>query len=336
MSKLFLGIFIFLAGELFAQDLNQNLSKVATQYAESYLQPFINAYGAGINSGFFHPGMIASDGANKLHISFSIESIGSFIPANEKSFSAFYHTVAVVDTMGQSQTVNATATVNNAPTIFGSKNPATAVIDINDTMTIAGLFSMPIHQTRYEQTFGSLASTDVAPLLVPQLNIGTFFNTEIFMRWLPPINIGNYGKTSYLGLGVRHNFGKFIKNFPVNIYGEASYQNFSINDSTGKEFLSVSAYAFDIQLSKSIGAFEVYGAVQYEGSSLNVNYSYLPSSNSNNSTAYGINISFNLNGANSYRIIAGSSYSIGNFYLNADLNFSSINVFSLGIGYNIL
>ncbi len=335
MSKLLLGIFILFTGELCAQDLNQNLSKVADQYAESYLQPFINAYGAGLNSGFFHSGIILSESSNKFHISFSIESMGSLIPPNEKSFSAFYNTVAVVDTMGQSQTVNATASVNNAPTVFGSRTPATAIININDTMTIAGLFQMPIHQTRYEQTFGSVASTDVAPLLVPQLNIGTFFNTEIFLRWLPPITIGGYGKTNFLGLGVRHNFGKVIKKFPINILAGASYQNFSFNDVSGKEFLSVSAYAFNIQLNKIFGALEVYSALQYEGSSLNVNYFYQPSSNSNNGSGYGINISFNLNGANSFRFIAGTSYTIGPVFFNADLNFSNINVFTLGIGYNI-
>ncbi len=332
---LILSISVSLIGDLFAQDLNQNLSKVAGQYAESYLQPFINAYGAAMNSGFYNSMKMESNSASGLHISFSIESTGSFVPASEKSFSAVYNTTAVFDTMGQSQTVSAKATVKNAPTIFGSTDPGTATIDINDTVSIGGLYYMPVHQTREESTFGSVVNTDVAPMFVPQLSIGTFLGTDIFLRWLPSINLGSYGNTNYFGIGVRHNLSQYLNNPPVKILTYFSYQNFNIKDSTGTEFLSTTAYAAGIQVVKSFGIFELYGGVQYEGSVLQVNYNYIPPSNSGNSN-YRLNINFRVNGKNSFRILAGASLSIGRLSINSDLNLSRINVITFGLGYNIL
>ncbi|MCL5027873.1 MAG: hypothetical protein M1480_02505 [Bacteroidetes bacterium] len=319
----------------FSQDLNQNLSKVAGQYAESYLQPFINSYGAAMNSGFFSSMKTENNDAKKFHLSFTIESIGSFIPQAEKTFSAVYNTTAVIDTMGQSQTVAAKATINNAPTIFGSRDLGTAIIEINDTVTIAGIYDVPVHQTRVESTFGSVANTDVAPMFVPQLNIGTVFGTDLFFRWLPSFNLGNYGNTNYFGIGIRHNVSQYLKNLPVNILAYFSYQNFNINDSTGNEYLSASAYAAGFQVSKSFGIFNLYGGLQYEGSNLKVNYTYIPPSNSSSNSNYRLDIAFNLSGKNNFRILAGASVSLGPVSINSDLNLSGINVISLGIGYNI-
>ncbi len=336
MRKFSVIIFLFAVTRIsFAQDLNQNLSKVAGQYAESYLQPFINAYGAAMNSGFFSAMKTENNDAHKFHLSFTIESIGSFIPQAEKTFSAIYNTTAVVDTMGQSQTVSAKATVNNAPTIFGSRDPGTAIIDINDTMIIAGIYYVPVHQRREESTFGSVANTDIAPMFVPQLNIGSIFGTDIFFRWLPSFNLGDYGNTNYFGIGVRHNVGQYLRNLPINISAYFSFQNFNIKDSTGNEYLSASAYAAGFQVNKSFGILNLYGGLQYEGSNLKVNYKYEPPSNSNNQSNYQLDIAFNLSGKNNFRILAGASVALGPVFINSDLNLSGINVITFGIGYNI-
>lgn len=328
-------IFLILSINIFSQDLNEKLSLVAGEYAQSYLQPFINAYGAGFNSGLFHTAKLTEDNETAFHLSFSIQTIASFIPSAEKAFSAVYNTTAVYDTNGQSYNVSAKATVNNAPTIFGSKDPGRAIIDINDTIVVGGLFYYPIHQTREYDTFGSAASTDIAPLFVPQLNIGSFLGSEVFIRWLPAIQLGSLGTTGYFGFGIRHNINQYFKSLPLYIAGEFSYQKFSLNDSNGVEFLSATAYSAAIELSKEIGILEIYGAIQYDNSQLNVNYQYNPPSNSNNGNNYQVNINFTLQGSDKFRILAGGSISLGSLYINADLNISSIKTVNLGFGYNI-
>lgn len=318
-----------------AQDLSSNLSMVAGQYAQSYLQPFIDVYGAGMNSGFFHSARMYSNEDSKFNVSFSIQSMGSFVPSSEKYFSAMYYAATAYDTLGQEYIVNAKATVKNAPTIFGSKTKGTVTTEMNDTIVVGGVFYYPVHQTRVNQTFGGLVSTDVAPLLVPQLDIGTLLGTEMFLRWIPPIRIGSYGTTNFFGVGVRHNFSQYLTAIPFNLAGGFYYQNFTMDDTTGKQFISVSAIAANLQFSKSLGLFELYAALQYEASNLNVSYQYVPSTGSGQNSNYRINVNFNIKGKNSFRILAGVSYSLGSFYLNTDVDISTISAFTFGIGYNI-
>jgi hypothetical protein len=336
MRKIYLFFTLFISINIYSQDLSTQLSTVAGQYAQSYLQPFIDVYGAGMNSGFFHSASIYSNSDSKLSISFSIKSMGSLVLSTEKYFSAVYNTTTAIDTLGQVYTVNAKATVKNAPTIFGNKTKGTVTTDMNDTIVVGGILYYPIHETKMYSTFGGLVSTDIAPLLVPQLDIGTVLGTQMFLRWIPPVKIGNYGTTNFFGVGVRHNFSQYILAIPFNIAAGFYYQNFTMDDTTGKQFISVSALAANLQISKSLGFFEIYGALQYESSSLDVNYQYIPSTNSGKSSDYHVNVNFNIKGKNSYRILAGVSYSIGGFFLNTDVNFASISTFTFGIGYNIL
>ena len=329
-------IFILLITvSIHSQDLNEKLSLVAGEYAQSYLQPFIDAYGAAFNSGLFHSAKLPENSVKGFHISFSIQSSGTFISAAEKAFNAVYQTTAVIDTNGQSYNVGAKATVNNAPTIFGSRNPGKAIIDINDTLTIGGLLNYQIHETREYDTFGSIINTNIAPLFVPQLNIGYFLGSEILIRWFPPIHIGNFGTTGYFGFGIRHNLNQYFPSLPLNVAGEFSFQKFSIDDTNGVEFLSATAYSAAIQVSKDLGILDVYGGLQFESSLLNVNYQYNPPSNSNNGNRYQININFNLHGKNTFRILAGGAITLGGFFINADLNISAVNTINLGIGYSI-
>ena len=213
--------------------------------------------------------------------------------------------------------------------------PGKAIIEINDTMTIAGIYEIPIHQTRIESTFGSVANTDIAPTFVPQINVGTILGTDLFFRWLPSFNLGSYGNTNYFGIGIRHNVGQYLRNLPVNILAYLSYQNFNINDSTCNEYLSASAYAAGFQVVKNIGYFNIYAGLQFEGSSLSVNYKYTPPSNSSNSSNYQLDISFNLTGKNNFRFLAGASFDAGPISINSDISISAINAVSLGVAYNI-
>jgi len=335
MKKYLILIILFFIYKASAQDLSRNLSLVAGQYAQSYLQPFINAYGAGINSGFFHSAGMNTDNNSGLNISFSIVSMGSIIPAAQKYFSAVYNTTAQFDTMGQVYNVNAKATVINAPTIFGSKTKGTVKTELNDTVVVEGIFYYPVHQTRVDQTFGGLVSTDIAPLAMPQLNIGTFLGTDISFRWIPPVKIGNYGTTNFFGAGIRHNFSQYLPALPFNLAAGFYYQNFTMKDSTGSRFINVTATAANIQISKKLGFFDVYGALQYETSSLNVSYQYVPSSGSSQNQDYTVNVNFNINGTNSFRFLAGAAYTIGRFYVNTDFNLSAIDTFTFGFGYDI-
>ena len=334
MKKLLLLFLLIISTDLHSQDLSANLSTVAGQYAQSYLQPFIDVYGAGVNSGFFNTVKLNSNSDSKLTITLSVKSMGSFVPSNSKTFSAVYNTSTSYDTLGQTYIVNATATVKNAPTIFGSSNKGTVTTNISDTIVVGGVFHYPIHRTRVDQTFGGLVTTDVAPFLVPQLDIGTVLGTQFMLRWIPPVQIGNYGTTNFFGIGLRHNLSQYIGGIPFNLAGGFYYQNFSMKDTAGNQFINSTAVAANLQISKNLGLIELYGAFQYESSSLNAAYAYISSSSGQNPN-YTVNVNFNIKGKNTLRILGGASLSTGGFFINADFNLASTNTFTFGIGYNI-
>ncbi len=328
-----IAVFIIFINDLYPQNLSYNLSRVAGEYAQSYLQPFINSFGADLNSGFYSATSSLADRQTGFHLSFGLKTIGAFVPANEKTFSAVYYDTVMYNLYGQEYPVSGKATVKDAPTIFGSADPANATVEINDTI-YAALIAYPIHETRQEKTIGGLVPTDFVPLVVPQLNIGTYMGTDIFLRWLPSIKLGSYGNTSFIGFGIEHNLNQYLPGLPVNIDLLFSYQNMGITDTTGYRFINLNALAVDALVNKALGIVNVYGAVQYESENLDVNYKYIPQNS--NSNSFTTNINFSLKGENTFRLITGVSVSLGIFNVNLDYNISKINVLSLGLGFNIL
>ena len=327
-----LWILMIFSGDLFPQNLSYNLSRVAGEYAQSYLQPFINTFGASVNSGFYNSFVLLSSKRNSFHLSIGVNTVGAFVPGDEKMFSGVYYDTVMYNLYGQEYPVPGKATVKNAPTIFGNGNPGEATVEINDTLYVA-LIAYPIHETRQEKTIGGLVPTDIVPLVVPQINIGTYLGTDIFIRWLPPIKLGSYGNTNFIGFGIEHNLNQYLPNLPVNLELLFSYQNMGITDTTGSRFINLNAFALNALVNKNFGIFNIYGAVQYESETLDVNYKYIPQSSNNNS--FTMNINFNLKGKNKFRLITGVSAALGIFRANLDYSLANINVLSIGLNFDI-
>ncbi len=319
---------------LHSQNLSNNLSKVIGEYAQSYLQPFINVFGSAVNSGFYNSADIISNRQNSFHISIGIKTIGAFVPGNEKMFSSVYYDTIMYNYYGREYPVSGKATVKNAPTIFGSGKPGNATIKINDTLYVEGLLPYYINETKQEKTIGGLVTADIAPLIIPQIGAGTYFGTDIFIRWLPSFKLGSYGNSSFFGAGIEHNLNMYLPDLPVNVEFLFAYQNMGITDTTGNRFINLNTFALNALVNKNFGVFNIYGALQFEWETLIVNYKYVPQNSGNN--IFKMNINFNLNGINRLRFVTGISATFGLFNINMDYNFAKISSISMGLNFDIL
>lgn len=333
MKKIF-SLIIFISSVSLPQSLSYNISQVAAGYTKQYVQPLTNAVGANINSGFYQAFKVDGGTIGNFNFFIGVKAFGAFIPDDDKRFSASYKEKVSYIYNGLAYEVDAFVTVKDAPTIFGRAEPARALVQIRDTIKV-GIISYPVNEDREYETIGGMLTTDIAPLFVPQLGIGTFFGTDLVLRWLPPIEINEYGKLSFFGIGIRHSLTQYIPAFPFDISGQAAWQAFGFTDSAGRKFIEASALAFNLTASKGFGIFSFYSGLQYERLNIDVDYIYYPPPSSNNPNPNPIHIDFDMQGENDVRFFLGSAVKLGPVALNLDYSFASYSVLTAGLGISL-
>lgn len=330
-----LSALILLASTLsLAQSLSYNLSRVAAGYTKEYVQPLTNAIGANINSGFYQAFKVNGGTLGSFNFYLGAKAFASFIPNNDKKFSSKYMEKVSYIYNGLEYEVDAIVTVNNAPTIFGESEPATALVQIRDTIRV-GILTYPVSEDREYETIGGMLTADVSPLFVPQLGIGTFLGTDLVFRWLPPIQIKKYGKLNFWGIGVRHSLTQYLNNFPFDISLQGAIQSFGLTDSTNRKFMEANAAVLNLTASKQIGILTLYSGFQIESLDINVDYIYYPPPSSNNPNPDPIKIIFDMSGTNKKRFFLGSAVKFGFITLNLDYSFAEYSVLAAGLGFSL-
>lgn len=160
------------------------------------------------------------------------------------------------------------------------------------------------------------------PFAVPQLQVG-FAGTDAFVRYIPQIDL--YGKASVgmWGAGVRHCLTSHFKKSPIDISAQGVYQKMNINDATGSGNIDISSTALNLEISKELGFVTLYTGVQYENTTVTLNYNYQNL----------ITFSKSINNTNKFRATTGIGLALGPVHFNADYNFGKRNTISAGLGF---
>ncbi|MGO9481293.1 MAG: DUF6588 family protein [Candidatus Kryptoniota bacterium] len=305
-----------------AQNLSSNLGKVGAQYGQAYVAPAINAFAVDLNSGLFHSASVGGALPFGLSLYVGVQASGAFIPSSDKSFNLTYQDTINEPGLGK---VPATYAVKNAPTIFGGKQKGSVTIT-------PGTPSYPLGMSLLEPTIGGLISTSIAPLPIPQIGIGSLFGTDAVIRYLPEVKYGGLGDVQFFGFALRHDISRYIPLCPVDLALQIGFQNFQVKDTSGSNLFKMSAFAANLEVSKTFAILTVYGGLQVENSKTDVSYIYTPPSNLGLSP---IPISFSLTGKNKFRALLGLDLGLGVLTINADYSFGAINVATAGIGVTI-
>ena len=123
---------------------------------------------------------------------------------------------------------------------------------------------------------GADLSTIIA--VVPQIEVGALYGTELVLRYIPPIKLDtNVGRFTFWGAGLRHSLSQYFSStFDLALF--LAWQNTSLENSVGvtNAQLEVNASTFNgaIQASKQLGTFFLYSGIGLENTRIDMTYRY--------------------------------------------------------------
>ncbi len=308
-------------------DLGETLQRLSKGYADNYVQPVTDAFGAGVNSGLFR----SADVGNSVIPGFpfdvyaGVSVSGTFTSSMKTSFRPFG---GGSETFGDGRFTVTYEGSGEVPTVLGQTEPTNEDIVIIDNQTGETVLR--------EKAPQGLLDTRVAPLIIPQVGVGSIAGTDVQLRYFPKSKLSwggsSYGKVGVFGLAVRHDIDQWVPApLPINIAVQGAWNQFSLeNELQGQtqEVLDASGWAFNLQASKGVPVLPVifYGGLQYE--KFNVNYDYtLPNIG---------DISLAQTAANRFRGLAGFSVSLAVVRFNVDYAIGSANnVVTAGLGVRL-
>ncbi len=298
--NVFILLLIFINHFAEAQSLEERLQKFGAGFAKGYIQPFADAFGANLNSGIYH----TADVSTGIDFYIGTKILVSIIPNSAKNFDA---NMSDLNSLRPSGTGQYPQSVRTA-TLFGDQG--TRVISnggiVGDTLQLP-------------------SGTDLSlfPLIVPQISIGNIFGIRAIIRYLPETKLEEYGKISFIGLGIQHDITQWLIGVPFDWSAHIMYQNLKV-----APLMEGNAYSLGTEISKTFLFATLYGGLAYEYSDLSIKYDWQPPLQ-----GVGVKkINFDLMGQNSYRATAGLSLRFLIIHVNAEYNLSYQPTAVIGVG----
>lgn len=287
--------------------LEDVLKDMLESNGEAYLQPMTDAFGANMNSGFYHRsrvhkmlgfdlsfkamGAIVPDEATTFNfilsentLPISLNSLGyGTIPDLDLSFATLYEgadteTATVFGGDGGSLAVNNAAVTTEILTHLNNNGVDTTLVPGIRT-TISSFVGDTTNVPNFQLPDGLLELDGVPfPQFMPQLSLGLPIGIELTLRGIPEIELpDDLGTFSAIGGGVRMNLDQFIPIplFPVDITAGAFFQSVGLT-AGDQEILSTMNTSLNLQVGKSINLLffgvGMYADVAYETSSIDIAY----------------------------------------------------------------
>lgn len=302
-------------------DLSEALRAATGNYADAYVQPVTDAFGAGMNSALFRTADAGGGILPMIDIYVGVSVTGTLMASSDRTFIPEGETISL-----NGQTVDVRYTDGGAvPTAFGSTDtPATQLELVAPDGSVIGTSRLP----------SGVVDTPVAPLLIPQLGVGTAFGTDVMLRYLPRTRIKAYGTVGVFGVGVRHSISQYIPMSPFDLAVQGAYNSVSLEDRNIEgDVLDASGWAFNLQASKSLPVVPVtfYGGLQYETFSSEYAYEFNPSSE----TIDPVQFSLDQSSSNRVRGLAGVTITLAVVRINVDYSLSANDVVTAGIGVQL-
>ena len=313
---------LFSAGLHAQEDLSSQLSKVASANAISYLSPLLSAWGADLNSGFYH----SADLHDILGFDVGLKAGAVIVKDEDRVFDFVMPQQISYTYNGIPLKLNAGMDYDNVvsgtPTALG--DPTGKAVKVKSTSGYAPLIGKTIFTT--PQGF----DLKYAPLLMPQAAIGLPFGLEVVGRFVPNTTLANnIGKVNFIGFGIRHCLDQYIPMMPIDVAIHFMTQKLTVSDMNDNKILGASGTAYGIEVSKSLALFTLYGGYQIEKSSWTVEpYDYVDPSTSISVKTSG----FSIEGKNTSRFHAGVRLLLLIVNVHADYSFAKQPVIAAGVG----
>lgn len=300
----------------------------ANKLIQGYIDPFTSGFGAGLNSGWYNTA--------KTHKSLGFD-IGftaglAYIPDEDQ----FYRP----NDLGLTYfSFNGT----DAPTVFGPNEDPSYSFDPTPNSPNSGdeeLISGPPGLGLKDEI-----GFNATPIIIPQLGIGIYKNTDLKIRWLPEISLGDDSNLKLFGIGVMHDIKQHIPGIKMAPFDWSVMIGYTSITSTtdfvddfnadNRLLFDTKAWTFQTMVSKKFSVLTLYGGLGYNTAKtdLKLEGQYdVGTGNQSDAIENPINLGFNSNGL---RFTAGMRLKFAIFTLHTDYTIQKYNVLSVGMGFAV-
>jgi len=308
--------------------LAESIQSMLASNATLYLQPFVDAFGYNMNSGWYY-----RSGVHKfLGFDVSVKAAATMVSDNAKTFNFLLSENQITLPLASS-TNGAIADLplgfddlyrgsNTATaTVFGAKDGGSTLTPAIDYVVDTLIHNQAISGGMNEAVWSGLSpgirssvnnavkplalpngfGVNLAPLPIVQASVGLPMGTEVSVRFFPEQDLGDYGKFSFYGGGLRLNLDQFIPIplFPVDITAGAFYQQMKIGD-----LLNATNLHYSLQVGKSINllifGLGVYVDAGMDQGSIDVSYDAILPDGTGGTQSVPVNFSFDAKGGVRY------------------------------------
>lgn len=334
---------VLTSGTISAQqdDLGGLLSMMSQDAVKAYTRPIISGFGSNLNSGWV--AKAPSDSKFDFHLDIKFLAMGSFFGSADKSFATtgmFRFTSSQADQIlaasgistsnfnygsYKSVLLNTDWTVNmSGPTILGKESES---LNVDFLGTVINGQTIQATSFSVNGVSGFLKDLSVMPMAAFQFTGGTFYGTDVSVRFFPSISLGDLGKFSFFGIGFVHNPGVWLKNpLPLDVGVGFFTQTMKVGD-----VFSSTANQFGLYASKTFGAVvsvTPYTALTVESSTTTLKYSYEYDTSAGHQKT---DLEFDLKGDNGVGFTVGAAFSLAIVNLNIDYKLAKTNTVSAAL-----
>jgi hypothetical protein len=283
---------LFASAHLLAQ-AGDRITSLDPENAEKYAKPFATFTGAYFNSGGYYTAHVPK----MFKFRFTVVGMIVSVPDDQRTF-----TPILPSGYDNSQ---------QTATFFGDRGTAYP--------GPSGFIVFPpgINQTSI-------------PAGIPQI-AGSIAGAELLIRYFPKLKIDDT-EVKLLGWGLKYNISQWIPTLPVDIAVQILYNNFTSEykgDNERNDFkLDTKNWAFNAHASKSFDLFVLYGGLQYETTTLDLDYNYRFDPND---PSLDQGVTAKADGDNSFRLTIGGALQLPVLALNLDYSLTSQSVLTGGV-----
>ena len=199
--------------------------------------------------------------------------------------------------------------------------------DGTETATFFGEKGAAVPETEGYLVYPPGVNQTSVPAAIPQVAF-SLLGTELMARFVPETVIEDVS-IDLLGGAVKHSISQYIPLCPVDIAVQAMYNKLSI----GSPDLDISTtnFAINAHVSKSFGLAILYGGLQYEKTTMDIEYTF--TGDELEGVFENDKLKVNLEGENHVRLTLGAALKLAVFVLNADANIGSQTAFVAGLNF---
>lgn len=168
------------------------------------------------------------------------------------------------------------------------------------------------------------------PSGIPQVAVSTL-GTEVMLRFIPTLKLNDV-EAGLFGFGLKHSISQYIPLLPVDIAVQFLYTSVSIEKKADNFDLSNTNTAFNVHASKGFGLLTLYSGLQYESTSMDINYIFTGSSLEGTPNE---KVKLSLDGDNNFRFTLGAALKLAFLVVNADVNLGSQTVLVAGLNFEL-